>query len=112
MGQTLTCNPPRFGGSPAALRYRWVFNSKTISTRQTAVATKAMVGHSVGCEVIARNAGGVFKDFSPKVGRLPPPASCKEISGCGWTRRLSQTQTICKACLARIGLAQEKKRDP
>jgi secreted trypsin-like serine protease len=70
VGRTLTCNPPQFGGSAAALSYRWVFNFKTISRRQTATATKAMVGHSVGCEVIARNAGGVFKDFSPKVGRL------------------------------------------
>jgi len=28
VGQTLTCNPPQFGGSPATLSYRWIFNFK------------------------------------------------------------------------------------
>jgi predicted alpha/beta hydrolase family esterase len=41
-----------------------------ISRKQTVTATTAMVGHSVGCQVIARNAGGRFDDFSPKIGRL------------------------------------------
>jgi secreted trypsin-like serine protease len=70
VGQTLTCNPPQFGGSPATLSYRWTFNFKVISRKQTVTATTAMVGHSVGCQVIARNAGGRFDDFSPKIGRL------------------------------------------
>ena len=40
VGQTLTCTPPQFGGSPATLSYRWIFNFKTISRSQTIVATK------------------------------------------------------------------------
>jgi len=70
VGQTLTCTPAHFGGSPATLSYRWIFNFKTISKKQTVVATKAMAGHHVGCHVTARNAGGSFTDFSPRVGDL------------------------------------------
>ena len=31
VGQTLTCNVPALGGSPATLPYRWMFNSKVVS---------------------------------------------------------------------------------
>jgi secreted trypsin-like serine protease len=70
VGQTLTCNPPAFGGSPSKLSFKWIFNNKTVSTKQTATATSAMVGHSVGCNVTARNASGHFDTFSPAIGRL------------------------------------------
>jgi hypothetical protein len=70
VGATLTCNPPQFGGSPSTLSYRWVFGNRTISTKPTATAIRAMVGHSVGCSVTARNASGHFDTFAPKVGRL------------------------------------------
>ncbi|TML07111.1 MAG: serine protease [Actinobacteria bacterium] len=70
VGETLTCNPPQFGGSPATLSYRWIFNFKTVSRKQTLVATKAMAGHRAGCHVTARNAGGQFTDDSPRVGDL------------------------------------------
>jgi secreted trypsin-like serine protease len=70
VGQALTCTPAQFSGSPATLSYRWIFNFKTISRKQTIVATHAMAGHRVGCHVTARNAGGRYTDFSPRVGDL------------------------------------------
>jgi hypothetical protein len=70
VGGTLTCNPPGFGGSPATLSFKWVFNNKTISRKQTVVATPAMAGHSVGCLIVARNASGHFDVSSPHIGRL------------------------------------------
>ena len=70
VGQTLTCNAPAFGGSPATLSYKWIFNNKTVSTKRTATATRAMAGRSVGCIVTARNAGGHFIAYTPAVGRL------------------------------------------
>jgi Trypsin len=70
VGETLTCNPPHLGGSPATLRYKWVFHSETVSRKQTVTALPEMAGHSVGCSVTARNAGGHFDMFSPRVGRL------------------------------------------
>ena len=70
VGETLTCNPPPLGGSPATLSYRWFWNNKVISRAKTATATKDMVGHSVGCTATARNASGHVEMFSPKIGRL------------------------------------------
>ncbi len=70
VGATLTCNPPRMGGSPSTLHYKWVFDNKTISTRQTTTATKDMVGRSVGCLIKATNASGGFDMSTPAVGRL------------------------------------------
>jgi Trypsin len=70
VGETLTCNPPHLGGSPATLHYKWVFHNKVVSTKQTVQALRVMAGHSVGCSVVARNAGGHFDVFSPRVGRL------------------------------------------
>jgi hypothetical protein len=70
VGETLTCNPPHLGGSPATLHYKWVFHNKVVSTKQTVKALRVMAGHSVGCSVVARNAGGHFDVFSPRVGRL------------------------------------------
>jgi secreted trypsin-like serine protease len=70
VGATLTCNAPRFGGSPSTLSYKWIFNFKTISRKQTVTAIKAMAGHSVGCNVTAHNASGSFEESSPRIGRL------------------------------------------
>ena len=70
VGQTLTCNVPPLGGSPATLSYRWLWNNKVISRKATATAIRAMAGHSVGCTATARNASGHIEMFSPRVGRL------------------------------------------
>jgi hypothetical protein len=70
VGETLTCNPPPMGGSPAKLTYKWIFDNKVISTKQTATATRAMVNRSVGCNITARNASGHFEMSAPFVGRL------------------------------------------
>jgi hypothetical protein len=70
VGQTLTCNAPALGGSPATLSYRWIFDSKTVSRQRTATATRAMAGRTVGCIVTARNAGGHYVAYTPAVGRL------------------------------------------
>jgi hypothetical protein len=70
VGQTLTCNAPPLGGSPATLSYRWIFNNKVISRKSTAMATRDMVDHSVGCTVTARNASGHVEMFTPRIGRL------------------------------------------
>ena len=70
VGETLTCNPGRYGGSPAKLSYKWVWKNKTISTKKTAKAIKSMRGHSVGCSITARNAGGHWTDFAPRIGRI------------------------------------------
>ena len=70
VGETLTCNAPPLGGSPATLSYKWIFNSKLISRKPTTTATRDMVGHSVGCTITAHNAGGHFEMFTPRVGRL------------------------------------------
>jgi secreted trypsin-like serine protease len=70
VGQTLTCNVPPLGGSPATLSYAWIRNNKVISRKATATATREMVGHSVGCTVTARNASGHIEMFTPRIGRL------------------------------------------
>ena len=70
VGATLTCNPPKFGGTPSTLHYTWIFNSKTISTKQTVTAIRAMAGHSVGCNISARNASSHFEVSTPRAGRL------------------------------------------
>jgi Trypsin len=70
VGGAITCNPPGFGGSPAKLSFKWVFNNKTISRKQTITAIPAMGGHSVACSVVARNASGHFDTFTPHIGRL------------------------------------------
>jgi secreted trypsin-like serine protease len=70
VGETLTCNAPPLGGSPARLSYAWIFNNKVISRKATATATRDMVGHSVGCTLTARNNGGHVELFTPRVGRL------------------------------------------
>ena len=70
VGHTLTCNAPPLGGSPATLSYRWIWNNKVISRKATATAIRDMRDHSVGCTVIARNAGGHIEMFTPRIGRL------------------------------------------
>jgi secreted trypsin-like serine protease len=70
VGQTLTCNPPPLGGSPAKLSYAWLWHNKVISRKATAVATRDMVNRSVGCTVTARNASGHVEMFTPRIGRL------------------------------------------
>jgi V8-like Glu-specific endopeptidase len=70
VGQTLTCNLPPLGGSPAKVTYRWFFHNKVISRTSTATATRDMVNHSVGCTATARNASGHIEMFSPRIGRL------------------------------------------
>jgi hypothetical protein len=70
VGSVLTCNAPPFGGSPAHLSYRWIFRGRLVSTSRTATATRAMAGHSVGCVVTARNAGGRFVVTNAAAGRL------------------------------------------
>jgi secreted trypsin-like serine protease len=70
VGQTLTCNVPPLGGSPATLSYAWIRNNKVISRKATVTATREMVGHSVGCTATARNAGGHIEMFTPRIGRL------------------------------------------
>ena len=70
VGQTLTCDPAQFGGSPATLSYRWIFNFKTVSRKQTIVVTKRDDRPRAGCHVTARNAGGRYVDDSPRVGDL------------------------------------------
>jgi secreted trypsin-like serine protease len=70
VGQTLTCNVPPLGGSPATVSYRWLWNNKVISRTKTATATRDMVGHSVGCTATARNASGHIEMFTPRIGRL------------------------------------------
>jgi secreted trypsin-like serine protease len=70
VGQTLTCNVPPLGGSPATVSYRWLFHNKVISRTKTATATRDMVGHSVGCTAAARNASGHIEMFTPRIGRL------------------------------------------
>jgi len=70
VGETLTCNPPVFGGSPATVSYKWIFRNKTVSTKQTVTALPEMAGHSVGCNVVARNASGHFDTSAPAISRL------------------------------------------
>jgi secreted trypsin-like serine protease len=70
VGQTLTCNLPPLGGSPATVSYAWLRHNKVISRKKTATATREMVGHSVGCTATARNAGGHIEMFTPRIGRL------------------------------------------
>ena len=70
VGQTLTCNVPPLGGSPATVSYRWLFHNKVISRTKTATATRDMVGHSVGCTATVRNASGHVEMFTPRIGRL------------------------------------------
>jgi secreted trypsin-like serine protease len=70
VGETLACNAPPLGGNPATLSYAWIFNNKVISRKATATATRDMVGHSVGCTLAARNAGGHIEMFTPRIGRL------------------------------------------
>jgi hypothetical protein len=70
VGQTLTCHPPVFGGSPAKLSFQWVLNFKTVSRKPTLKVTKAMIGHRMGCNVTARNAGGHFQAFPGTADRV------------------------------------------
>jgi hypothetical protein len=70
VGETLTCHPPVFGGSPSKLAIKWVLNFKTISRATTVKVTKAMIGHRIGCNVTARNASGHFDAFAGAVDRV------------------------------------------
>jgi hypothetical protein len=70
VGATLTCVPPAFGGSPAKLHYKWIVDNKTISTKQTVTATRAMAGHGIPCHVTATNASGSITVDTPAVSRL------------------------------------------
>jgi Trypsin len=70
VGQTLTCNPPAFAGSPSTLSYQWIFNRKTVSRTPTLKVTKPMIGHFMGCNVTARNASGHFQVFTAHVNRV------------------------------------------
>ncbi|MDQ1741315.1 MAG: hypothetical protein QOE53_2967 [Pseudonocardiales bacterium] len=70
VGETLTCNPPLFAGSPATLSYKWVLNFKAVSRTPTLRVTKAMIGHTMGCSVTARNASGRYQVFTPNVSQV------------------------------------------
>jgi hypothetical protein len=70
VGETLTCHPPVFGGSPAKLSIKWVLNFKTVSRSLTLKVTKAMIGHRMGCNVTARNASGHYDTFAGVVDRV------------------------------------------
>ena len=70
VGETLTCHPPVFGGSPAKLSYQWILDFKTITKSPTVKVTKAMIGHKMGCNVTARNASGHFQAFPGAVDRV------------------------------------------
>jgi hypothetical protein len=70
VGQTLTCHPPAFAGSPATLAFRWVLNVKTVSRAPTLEVTRAMIGHDMGCSVTARNASGRFTALAGRVNRV------------------------------------------
>jgi hypothetical protein len=70
VGQTLTCNPPQFAGSPSTLSYRWILNRRTVSRTATLKVPRDAVGHFLGCDVTARNASGRFDVVTPRVNRV------------------------------------------
>jgi hypothetical protein len=70
VGQTLTCHPPPFAGSPSTLSSKWILNLKTVSTTPTLTVTRAMIGHFMGCTVTARNASGRYQVFTGHVNRV------------------------------------------
>jgi fibronectin-binding autotransporter adhesin len=87
-GQTLTCNPGSWSGSPT-FAFGWLRDGQPISgaTKATYVTVVADAGHQLSCRVTAANAGGsasatsatvaiVPKLVRTKVFRTPPGRVC------------------------------------
>lgn len=70
VGETLTCNPPLFAGSPSTLSYKWILNLRTVSRTPTLKVPKDAVGHFLGCTVTAHNASGHFTVVTGRVNRV------------------------------------------
>jgi hypothetical protein len=58
VGETLTCTPGAWTGSPASFSDTWERDGAQIATASTYALTGADAGHALACVVVAENAGG------------------------------------------------------
>lgn len=65
VGQTLTCCPGTWGGSPANFEYQWIVPGEGVRGRsKTYTVTPADIDKELVCTVTARNQGGTSKAFT------------------------------------------------
>ncbi len=97
-GQTLTCQPGTWSGSPS-FAYRFERSGSTVGNAQTYTVTAADVGSAITCVVTATNAGGSASATSAPVTPTAPatctgPVGVSINSAAAYTNNQAVTLTI------------------
>jgi hypothetical protein len=82
-GQTLTCTPGTWSGSPAVFSYQWLRDGATLAgaTGPAYDVTAGDAGHALSCQEIANNFAAAASATSPSV-TVPSPGG--SVSGTGF----------------------------
>jgi hypothetical protein len=83
-GQTLTCTPATWSGSPAVFSYQWLRDGATVAgaTAPDYLVTAGDTGHALSCQEIANNFAGGASATSPSV-TVPFPGGAVGGTGFG-----------------------------
>lgn len=83
VGNTVTCKPGTWTGSPPSFAFSWTFDGSSIANQhgKTYRLGAGDAAHTIRCQVVARNAGGSSAPATSNALKVKrPPSSCKDLT--------------------------------